>query len=175
MKIHILILFLMIFINNTRAQTVTTMTLSGTDWNNTQGAADIGEAGTDFNGTLESISNQNMMNIQYTVKLLGLLGLSAKSWRVDVQKSDILWHNSLQIYARRIGGTPDNGLLDLLSNPSSISGGTVYQNTGDAPATLFSGAGKVDNISLQYKLSGISLALPAGDYETEIIYTLWDN
>ncbi len=150
------------------------MTLSGTDWMSVQDVSQVSDAGNDLSNVIESATNQNIMDIRYTTSIL-ILGIGANPFRIEVRKSDINWNGSIIPAVRRTGGTPDNSLLDILSNPSSITGGVNYQNITNISTTLFTGYGKVDNITLQYRFSGISLALPADDYETEIIYTMWDN
>lgn len=156
------------------SQTVSTMTLSGTDWISVQTSSNISDAGNDLNNTVESASSQHTMDIQYTTKLL-IVGLRAQPFRIEVQKSDINWDANLSVSVKRNGGTPVDGILDILSNPSSITGGTSYQSITGTSTAFFTGFGRVDNIGLQYQMSGVSLTLPADDYETVITYTMWDN
>jgi len=87
-------------------------------------------------------------------------------WRVTVNKSDINWDNQVKIYVRRTNSGSGNG---------SVWGCTNYTQIQNMPQTAMQGQGALNNIYLQYKLTGISVSLPANTYYTDIIYTLYEQ
>ncbi len=88
------------------------------------------------------------------------------NWRVTVSKSDINWDNNVKVYVRRTSSGNGNGSLWGCSN---------YTQIRNMPQTVLQGRGALNNIYLQYKLDGISLSLPANTYNTDIIYTLYEQ
>lgn len=87
-------------------------------------------------------------------------------WRVTVNKSDINWDNQVKVYVRRTNDGSGNG---------TTWGGTNYTQITNMPQTFLQGQGLLNNIYLQYKLSGISVELPANTYYTDIVYTLYEQ
>jgi len=87
-------------------------------------------------------------------------------WRVTVNKSDINWDNQVKVYVPRTSSGNGNG---------SVWGGTNYTLINNMPQTFMQGQGLLNNIYLQYKLSGISVELPANTYYTDIVYTLYEQ
>ncbi|MBO6517867.1 MAG: hypothetical protein JJ975_15080 [Bacteroidia bacterium] len=87
-------------------------------------------------------------------------------WAVTVYKSDINWNNKVKIYVRRTNGGSGNGYT---------WGCTNYTRVRNMPQSIMWGAGGLNNIYLQYRLSGISMDLPANTYYTDIVYTLYEQ
>lgn len=116
------------------------------------------KAGEDYETEIESGSRSVRMDVKKLKK--------QQYWSVTVNKSDINWDNSILIYVRRTTNGNGNG---------STWGGTNYTQVRNIPQTLFQGRGLLNNIYLQYKLSGISVELPASTYYTDIVYTLYEQ
>lgn len=87
-------------------------------------------------------------------------------WRVTVCKNDINWDNQVKVYVRRTNSGSGNG---------TVWGCTNYTQIRNMPITVLQGQGALSNIYLQYKLDGISLAVPANTYYTDIVYTLYEQ
>lgn len=157
------IFFLVIFIETASAQSIT---VSGS-WNPTISSNVITEAGNDYASgyAIESAANQSSINLTLGG---GFFNILFNSWRVDVQRSDILWHSSLILETRRTS----NGAGSLFS---SIAGGTAYQRVNNNSPSFFEGTGSFNNINIQYRISGMSILTPVNTYSTSVIFTLIDN
>jgi hypothetical protein len=88
------------------------------------------------------------------------------AWRVDVRRVDGGgWHGDFALYAKRTS----NG-----SGQGSVSGGLSYIEIGTTDTELFSGAGNLNHIDVQYQLTGMSISVLPASYSTTIIFTLVD-
>ena len=124
-------------------------------WDETVDSTDLqGSAGTDLISTYESISN---------VCDIDITGGAKKNWRVDVNKTDTLWHTNLHLYVRRTSDGTGGG---------TITGGTAYQEITDINQTLFSGYDNLRDITIQYQLTGVSVQILPNVYTTTINYTI---
>jgi hypothetical protein len=119
----------------------------------------IGGAGGTLTSTYESALNQIELSILNTADM-------NDSWRVDIRRLDITWPASLTLYAQR---TSDGTGL------GSISGGASYQVIGTTDAAFFSGTGDRDTITLQLKLTDMSIQITPDTYSTTVVYTLVDT
>lgn len=160
MKKYTLLLFLTLNVNYLKAQFIT---VTGS-WSPSISNTLITEAGLDFSGSTTSLSNQVLIRVMRSTSFFS--GLS--TWRVDVNKSDINWNNNLVLSTVRTG----NGTFQSTFFSSGISGGTTFQTITNANTPFFSGNGNITNIPIQFRLSGYSVLIPAGNYSTNVIYTL---
>ena len=81
-------------------------------------------------------------------------GRPGRSWYVEVARSEAGWH-------------PDF-VLEL-----SLDGGRSFQKIEIDPALLMEGTGHIDDsLQLQYRLSGMSVDVPAGTYTTNVSFTI---
>ncbi|MFC1490225.1 hypothetical protein ACFL6K_03350 [Candidatus Latescibacterota bacterium] len=120
------------------------------------GSADlIGGAGTDFIDTYTSNTDAGNVDIHRAKK--------NDYWRIDIRRSDINWFENLNLYARRTGSGNGNG---------NASGGLSYVEVNYIDREFFSGRGLLNNISLQYQLSGVSVQVPPDIYSTMLIFTI---
>lgn len=128
-------------------------------WTETIDASDLAAgAGSNLISTYTSGSGATLINVSATLDLLG--------WTVSVQRSDVNWLPSFHLYAKRTGS----------GSGCSVNNGTTYQEVTTSgqsffacPALLNNG---VSNVPVQYQLTGVSVAVPAGTYSTTIIYTV---
>jgi len=88
---------------------------------------------------------------------------SKPAWRVDVRRVDATWHGDFTLWIRRSGDGTGSG---------SVSGGTTYLTVTTTDQTLFTGAEDRDDVPIQFQLTGVSIQIPPGDYETTIVYTI---
>ncbi|MEN6473776.1 MAG: hypothetical protein ABFD81_07175 [Syntrophaceae bacterium] len=116
-------------------------------------------AGSNLTSTYESSSSQANIDISLT---LGILD----GWRVDVSKVDGTWHSDVHLYIQRTS----NGWTDL--GLGTISGGSSYIEVTGVSQTFYSGSGNRYDADVQFKLTGISLSIPAGTYSTTVYITL---
>ncbi|MBN1821844.1 MAG: hypothetical protein JXR31_14715 [Prolixibacteraceae bacterium] len=125
------------------------------------------EAGSDYSNTVTSTSGP-YIDISHSNGLSRLFGNF--SWRVAINKSDIIWNSSLQIQVRRSGDGSGGSWFY-----NSISGGTNFQNVTDIPNNLFQGMGVRNDVPIQFRINNISVLVPADDYETTIYFTVYQQ
>lgn len=136
---------------NVRTQDIT---VTGS-WILTIDASDLqAGAGSDLIDTYESASDQ----IDVYVHAIG-----ARTWRVNVRKSDANWHSNFQLSVRR---TSDG------TGAGSISGGTSYQVVTDTDQIFFDGNKDRQDIKVQLKLTGVSVQVPTDTYTITVYYTV---
>lgn len=156
---YLYIVLLLIFSYSIKAQT---LTVTGTSWS--VPIVSITEAGTDYNGTYQSATNQ----VQLTVGIPLLLG----NGKVSVHyQPNPTWNNSLVLSTRRTG---NGATLCLLC---SISGGTNYQTMTQSDIELFRitavlALASYNNIPIQFQLSGVSVTIPAATYNSRVVFTV---
>ena len=79
-----------------------------------------------------------------------------------IYKEDNEWHPDLNLQIRRT------------NNKSNISNGTQYQTISNNYSYFFELYGNSRNIPIQYKITGLSVLIPAKSYSTAIVFTIWD-
>lgn len=126
----------------------------------------ITEVGVDLENTFETGSDETILSVKILPESLN--NMLYRSWDINISKNDIDWHNDLKIYVKKTG----NGESEF--NTTTLGGG-VYQKIENYDQYFFEGTGWIENIPLQYKITGISVTVPAKTYTTEIIITLSDN
>lgn len=130
-------------------------------WTTTVTASDLtAGAGSDLAGTHTSASSQATLDVS------NVPGGPTDTWRVDVSRSDAIWSSSIHVWARRTGDGTGSG---------SISGGGAWQELGTTDATFFSGAGDRSGVTIQLRVTGLTVGIPANVWATSIVYTLVDT
>ena len=120
------------------------------------------EAGSDINGTIESAANYNQLDILNLANTQG--------WKVTVSKQDINWPASFIPYLQRTS----NGMpCGTCSGINSLSSYTGYMQITNMEQDFIFGSGEVSDIDIQFRIEGLSLAVDAQNYTTEIIFTLY--
>lgn len=120
----------------------------------------VGGAGSDLMKYFESKLDATVINITGT-------GGSGDAWRVRVRKSGVSKLHGVTLYAKRTGDGSGSG---------TVSGGSSYvavETTSDTD--FFEGSGDRTDITVQYKVSGISINVPPGNYSATIIFTVVDR
>lgn len=136
--------------------------VTGTNW--TVPIPSITGAGSNYEGTYESLANQILIEVQIPI----LLG----SGKVSVHYTpDPTWNSNLILSAKRTG----NGNTTCLI--CSITGGTTYQMVTVTDIELFRIAAlatltSYTNIPIQLQLSGVSVTIPAATYNSKIVFTI---
>ena len=167
MKIFILNIFLIsfsIFFSASNANAQRTISVSGNNWN--VNVSPVTEAGLDYLGSYESATNQMLLSVSIPF----LLGSGKVSVHYEVNTN---WNSSLNLSVRRTG---NGSTLCLLC---SITGGTAYQSINTFDTELFRINGGIaltsyTNIPIQLMISGISVILPATNYQSSIVFTISD-
>ncbi|MFL9834826.1 hypothetical protein [Chryseobacterium terrae] len=157
-KISFALLF--IFFCELKAQR--TLTVTGTNWAVT--APSITEAGSNYSGTYESSANQ--------ILLMASVPLALSSGKVSVHyESNPTWNSNLILRTKRTG---DGTTICVLC---TITGGTAYQTITLTDVELFRitavlALGSYSNIPIQVQLSGISVTIPAANYNSKLVFTI---
>jgi len=113
----------------------------------------------DLNSTYESPADQVTASVNNSS--YGFFGLWY--WRIDVSRDNSQWHNNLHLDVRRSSGGFGFG---------SIYGGTSYQEVTTSTQAFLTGSRFRLWIGFQYRLRGVSVAVPAGTYVTTVTYTI---
>ena len=129
------------------------------DWSGVISSTDLmGGADTDLNSSYTSNSNQGAVTITGAAD-------DSDLWRLDVRRSDAVWHNGLAISVKRTSSGTGGG---------AVSGGTDYIAAGAVDTEFFRGRGDRSAIEFEFKLSGVSVQVPPNSYATSIILTVVD-
>ena len=129
-------------------------------WGETIDQADlVSGAGSDLIDTYESTTGATSIDISNTLD-------ENDNWRVDVRRVDAGgWHGDFTLYAKRTS----NG-----NGPGIVSGGLSYMEITTTDSELFSGAGNLNTIDVQYELAGMSIGVLPDNYSTTVIFTVVD-
>lgn len=156
----IITVFLLPF-RNIEAQTIT---VTG-NWNNIP-LSPITEAGTDYVNSIESATNQILIDAH--------IPLFVYDANILVKYIKTNWPNELGLYIKRTGyGTPQALCIDIVPN-----GGTNYMKIGVNNKSFFyldrtfSGCTYHYDIPIQLKLSGLSVTLPVDNYSCRVVFTV---
>lgn len=122
------------------------------------------EAGTDLVSTVETGASYNLIDVA---------GISPTTgWKITVAKEDISWNVLLLPSIQRTGIGNKCGICTGVNLGTSTIG---YTQITDAEQDFIFGQGNVADIPLQYKIDGISLSVPAAQYQTVIVFTLYGD
>ncbi len=128
--------------------------------NRTIGLSDLqGGAGTDLKSFYESSASA------IEVEITGTTGPTDK-WQVNISKVDTHWLAGLQLYIRRSADGVGNG---------GISGGTSYQEVGSVSLSFFTGSANRTGVTVQFKLTGVSVHTPPASYSSTVYLTVIDT
>jgi len=94
---------------------------------------------------------------------LALTATGGGAWRIKVRHAPSPWNGNLTLWVRR---TSDG------TGAGSLSGGSGYVQLTALDTDFFSGAGDRSNISLQYKLSGLSKTVSPDTYQSAVVFTI---
>lgn len=151
---HIFFLSLFLFSNLVFSQK---LKVKG-NWNKVLSTSDIFQAGYDYNPFYESNDNQTTISISPIPN--SKYNRQFMSFKVFINKEDLNWDSRLKLFAK------------VASNTHGNSTGTIYQEITNFSSIFFETVGVQQNIPIKYKISGLSVTLPAESYSVEIIYTV---
>ncbi|MGH2622926.1 MAG: hypothetical protein ACRDE7_04600, partial [Sphingobacterium sp.] len=138
------------------------LTVTGANWNVNPPA--ITDAGANYSGTYQSPSDQILLSAQVPLLLA--------SGKVSVRyEGNPTWHNALKIAIRRTG---QGSTICLLCG---INGGLTYQPITTVDTDFFTisavlALASYSNIPVQLSLSGVSVTIPAANYQSRIVFTI---
>lgn len=124
------------------------------DWVESITAANlVSGAGSDLQSQFESVSGVTSLTISN----------APGAWKLQARLGGSGGHGDVTILVKRSSGGSGLG---------SISGGTAYMALSGSDAELFSGTEDRGNISLQFKLTGLSRSVSPATYLSSIIFTI---
>lgn len=129
----------------------------------------ISEAGNDFPAFIESESSiyVSIVNDNYLDKNKN----KNYKWKIEINKADLTWDDDLKLEAKRTG----KGHKSRRNGKSNLHGGSNYQVITNNGIEFFKGKGEFENIPINLKLSGFSVTMGAKDFETNIVFTVYDE
>lgn len=156
--------FLFFYTNNLISQPERLLVFTQGGGGETLNAPSISEAGADLSSFIETSANF----VEIWVRTRGSNRFPEnRDYAVTVSRQDMNWHEDLDFYIRRTGngtGAPT----------STITGGTNYLLLSTFDQVLFTGFRRRLDVPFQYRIEGISLTIPSGNYSTNVIYTITD-
>lgn len=129
----------------------------------------VTEAGEDLPSSLEAQSFVHV-SLLYEDQLNKNKNPNEK-WRVFIHKQDIQWDEDLHLETRRTG---TGSKLDNAGSPN-IQDGQNFQHINNNPVYFFRGMGEIVQIPLAMKLNGFSLTMGSRDFETALVFTVYDE
>lgn len=168
--------FAMILMITALASHAQSISVTG-NWAANVSSTAVTEAGNDY-GTgyiIESTSNQIYIDVTASQSTGGAgqpwwwclyfsCIIGPNDWEVKVSQSDINWDSRLKLHVKRTGS----------GSASGVTLGTIYTTISTSPQTFFRGTNDAFLIPVQYKLSGMSVLIPTGTYNTNVVYTVMD-
>lgn len=122
-------------------------------WTETIDTADlVSGAGSDLTDTHESGSGATTIGLTHD-----------GGWRVDVKRTDSVWHTDFTLYTQRTSEGSGSG---------SISGGDAYQEITTTDGEFFTGSLDRSDITIQYRLTGMSVGAQPATYSTTVTFTV---
>ena len=142
-------LFALLFAGSSFAADLT----SSGSWFKLLSASDLtAGAGSGLPTNLESVSGVTVLNLS-----------AVGPWEVKARKGNGL-PNGVTLWVRRTSAGTGSG---------TVEGGEAFVELGSSDSSIFSGSGDRSNISIQYKVTGLSVAVAPGSYTSPIIFTAY--
>ncbi len=125
----------------------------------------VGEAGNDINATLSSNTIYLSIGSDY------FWDMKNERWSIYVNKSDIDWDDDIELNIKRTG----SGAYTQRKGNPYVKNGKNFQKITNNPSYFFNGKDKISNIPLEFQLKNMSLTMGAHDFETDVIFTIYDD
>ena len=165
MRLHsplkiLLLLIAFFYITDLVGQSAT-ITANG-NWSKRAKGYKIPEAGNDFPDTFISKANRTLIRVRK--KPTSILF----PWRVDVKATiTTVWDSRLVLWVRRTGAGNN------ITSGATISDGVTYREITNTDQPFFYGEGSIKRIPIQYKITGVTVLVPAGVWYTKTVtYTV---
>lgn len=126
----------------------------------------VDEAGEDIGRNIRSNSS-----VYLSVNSYYFWEMKNRKWQIYVQKRDVEWNNAISLELRRKG----KGRKAFGNGKPSVQDGYSYFKLTNNPTYFFSGRGLVLDIPLNLRLKNLSLTMGANDFETDVVFTIYDD
>lgn len=94
-----------------------------------------------------------------------------EKWRIYVHKKNVEWVDEIKLELRRQG----DGEKKDKKGAGNIHDGSTFTEITDNPTYFFRGMGLISNIPLDFRLNELSLSLGANEFETDVVFTIYDD
>lgn len=126
----------------------------------------VEEAGNDLNATIST-----SVPVTISVKSNYYWNMRNERWRIYVHKSNIEWDSDIKLEVQR------TGMGSKLTNNGKpkVYGGETYSEVANNPGYFFNGRGLIQSIPISFRIRNLSLTKGAGDFETDVVFTIYDD
>ena len=146
----------------------------------------VTEAGEDFP---DKIDSENIFYVSvYQDNMWDKWSNPNQKWRISVHREDVAWDKDIRLRIRRTGpgiktqggfydndDNDDDDDDDEEEEEGELSGPSMYVVVNTNPRYFFSGTGSVKMIPIATRLRKVSVAMGAGDYETNMVFTVTED
>lgn len=91
--------------------------------------------------------------------------VNKSTWKIQVKKDDICWNSALEVWVRRTGSGNGSG---------ECWDGTSWQKVAYTNMDFFGGKRVMNKIPVQVQIRGMSVTIPAREYTTNLVFTLYE-
>ncbi|HYQ57414.1 MAG TPA: hypothetical protein VEP89_08690 [Draconibacterium sp.] len=119
---------------------------------------------------IEAVITANS-GVQLSVESQNFWEQKNEKWRIYVHKTSIEWVDDIKLEIRRQG---DGDKLNKKGG-GNVHDGSIFAEIKDNPNYFFSGMGLISNIPLDFRINELSLSLGANDFETDVVFTIYDD
>jgi len=126
----------------------------------------VNDAGEDIEGEITSNSG-----VQLSVESYNFWEQKNEKWQIYIHKSNIEWADDMRLEVKREG----DGERINKKGGVNIHDGSSYTEITDNPTYFFRGKGLIANIPLAFQLKNLSLTMGANDFETDVVFTIYDD
>lgn len=165
MKIFLYLSFFCSIYFESFSQCTQSISLIGTPLSQTVDAFPLAQTGLDYSST-DLLIQRPIGSLTISVASSGC----SLDWQVSVQKTSIVWDSNLRLWVNKVN---DGNSTDSGARISPI-GTTAYQEVSTIPQTFFRGFRNRQSVQVSYKISGVSVLIPAQTYSTTVYYTISD-
>jgi hypothetical protein len=124
------------------------------DWTESIDASNLASgAGSDIQGPLQSMTGVTVLSIAN----------SAGRWRLKAHVAPNQWNPNLVVWVQRVTDGTGRGC---------ISSGASYVQLGSTDVELFRGVGDRSNISIRFKLSGLTHRISPASYSSSVVFSV---
>lgn len=116
------------------------------------------EPGSDIKSVITSRNDQ--------IELSVTGNLNRSTWSIQISKSDVDWNDKIEIWIKRTGNGQGSG---------EVYSGTTFQKINNLPMSFIIGKKAVNKIPFQLEIRNLSVTIPAREYTTNIVYTLYED
>ncbi|WP_347838900.1 hypothetical protein [uncultured Draconibacterium sp.] len=136
----------------------------------------VGEAGSDFSAVLESQSDLSLTVAYRSGSILAYLFNPDRPWKLTVGmtgSSD--WDSDVLRLEMKRNVSSGSLIYGWFAGPKYIAGFESYETLTEGINSEIYGRHGIQNIEFDFRIKGASVILGAKDFETDVVFTVYDN